>query len=86
MKSSKFGVYNFRVYQPHCLPPDWLAATGQWILIQRRGQFGNPKDFFSKKLWVDYEEGFGDPYEGFPKMHRTTIFQSSGWDFGTSQA
>lgn len=44
---------------------DWLAATGQWILIQRRGQFGNPKDFFSKKLWVDYEQGFGDPKKEF---------------------
>ena len=35
-----------------------------WTLIQRRGQYGNPEDFFSSKLWTDYEQGFGEPDKG----------------------
>ena len=35
-----------------------------WILIQRRGQYGNPEDFFSSKLWNDYEQCFGEPDKG----------------------
>ena len=35
-----------------------------WILIQRRGQYGNPAHFFSSKLWDDYEQGFGQPEKG----------------------
>jgi len=31
-----------------------------WIMIQRRGQYSNPADFFSSKLWDDYEKGFGE--------------------------
>ena len=33
-------------------------------MIQKRGQFGNPKDFFSSKLWDDYVTGFGEPEKG----------------------
>jgi hypothetical protein len=33
-------------------------------VIQRRGQHGNPEDYFSSKLWVDYVEGFGVPGKG----------------------
>ena len=40
-----------------------LLPTG-WKLIQRRGQYGNPEDFFSLKLWNDYEQGFGEPEKG----------------------
>lgn len=29
-----------------------------WTSIQHRGQYGNPKDYFSKN-WNDYVEGFG---------------------------
>ena len=35
-----------------------------WKLLQRRGQHGNPEDFFSSKLWNDYEQGFGEPEKG----------------------
>ena len=35
-----------------------------WRLIQRRGQYGNPEDFFSSKLWTDYEQGFGELDKG----------------------
>ena len=31
-----------------------------WTVIQSRGQFGNPKDFFLRK-WDDYVQGFGEP-------------------------
>ena len=41
-----------------------VAGKGAWTVIQRRGQFGNPKDFFSTKLWVDYANGFGVPDGG----------------------
>ena len=30
-------------------------------MIQSRGQFNNPKDFFPLKLWNDYKLGFGTP-------------------------
>jgi len=38
-----------------------VTGRGPWTVIQRRGQFGNPDDFFSAKLWDDYVEGFGIP-------------------------
>ena len=41
-----------------------VVGKGAWTVIQRRGQFGNPKDFFSLKLWADYANGFGIPDEG----------------------
>ena len=41
-----------------------VAGKGAWTVIQRRGQFGNPKDYFSSKLWVDYKNGFGEPQKG----------------------
>ena len=31
-----------------------------WTVIQSRGQFGNPKDYFFRK-WADYVRGFGVP-------------------------
>ena len=34
------------------------------VIIQRRGQYGNPADYFSKKLWDDFENGFGNHTEG----------------------
>ena len=34
------------------------VIDGGWTLIQRRGQFGNPKDYFYRK-WNDYFLGFG---------------------------
>ena len=43
----------------NCVP-----GKGPWTVIQRRGQFGNPEDFFSSKLWDDYVNGFGSPLKG----------------------
>ncbi len=35
---------------------------GGWTVIQSRGQFGNPADYFFRG-WKDYKEGFGTPGE-----------------------
>jgi len=48
---------------PAAAPP--LEECEEWTLIQKRGQFGNPKDFFSSKLWDDYVAGFGEPEKEF---------------------
>jgi len=37
-----------------------FAEGGGWTVLQRRGDYGSPDDFFLKK-WVDYKGGFGDP-------------------------
>merc|ERR1712130_33793 len=48
---------------PAVAPP--LEECEVWTLIQKRGQYGKPEDFFSSKLWNDYVEGFGDPDKEF---------------------
>lgn len=30
-----------------------------WLVIQSRGPFGNPRDFFFTRNWEDYAKGFG---------------------------
>ena len=51
--SSEFSFLAWKKFPP-----------SEWTLIQKRGQFGNPKDFFSSKLWDDYVTGFGEPEKG----------------------
>ena len=58
---SESGVYpilvagkNISVY---C---DMETEGGGWTVLQRRGDFGNPDDFFLRR-WRGYKEGFGDP-------------------------
>ncbi|XP_023214831.1 techylectin-5A-like [Centruroides sculpturatus] len=46
-------VGSFRVY---C---DMSTEGGGWTVIQRRGKFGNPKNYFYK-TWNDYKVGFGN--------------------------
>ena len=41
---------------PPCEEPG--DGGGWWTVIQRRGQFGNPSDYFAR-LWQDYRNGFG---------------------------
>jgi hypothetical protein len=42
-------------------PVQTFCTEDGWTVIQSRGQFGYPKDFFSEKLWTDYVAGFGTP-------------------------
>ena len=39
---------------------DAFCLESGYTVIQSRGQFGNPKDYFLKK-WLEYEIGFGTP-------------------------
>jgi len=45
----------------HDQPVQTYCTEDGWTVIQSRGQFGNPADFFSAKLWTDYVAGFGTP-------------------------
>ena len=48
------GIYNLNSIGPvQCLEDGWTS-------IQHRGQYGNPRDYFSKN-WADYVIGFGNP-------------------------
>ncbi len=42
------------------------CSLGGWTVIQSRGSFGNPRDYF-KKSWTDYVNGFGTPGVNFIK-------------------
>ena len=44
---------------------DMDTLGGGWTVLQRRGDFGKPKNYFLKK-WDEYKEGFGDPKEVRP--------------------
>lgn len=39
-------------------------ADGGWTVIQRRDEFGEPKENFNRD-WADYKNGFGDPAKEF---------------------
>lgn len=41
---------------------DMDTLGGGWTVLQRRGDFGKPKNFFLKK-WDNYKNGFGNPEE-----------------------
>ena len=62
MKVGKYceGTRNFRrgdgtEFPAYCDPEGWTV-------IQSRGQFGNPIDYFNRN-WEEYANGFGDPGE-----------------------
>ena len=37
-----------------------IKDDGGWTVLQSRGDFGNPEDYFFKG-WDEYENGFGVP-------------------------
>jgi len=39
-------------------------AENEWVAVQRRGQHGNPRDYFRRRM-VEYQAGFGDPAREF---------------------
>ena len=43
------------------MPVKTYCTGDGWTVIQSRGQFGNPKDYFSIKKWEEYKNGFGEP-------------------------
>ncbi|XP_013792457.2 techylectin-5A-like [Limulus polyphemus] len=43
---------------------DMDTDGGGWTVIQRRGNHGNPKDYFFRP-WADYKVGFGDIQKEF---------------------
>ena len=59
------GIYKIKlgskVKSVYC---DMESKGGGWTIIQRRGDFGRPRDFFLRN-WLDYKDGFGDPAEDF---------------------
>ena len=68
----------------------FVAAEESWIVIQSRGQFGNPDDYFVRN-WTQYEEGFGVPgkefWLGLRHLHGLTStgrfkvkFEMEDWD------
>ena len=71
------GVYNINfgneVKPVYC---DMNTAGGGWTVIQRRGDFGNPQDYFLRN-WTEYKNGFGDLKEdhwlGLEKIHQLGI-------------
>ena len=51
------GIYNLTVTNMEF--PVYCTEDG-WTVIQSRGQFGNPIDYFFRG-WDEYEKGFGTP-------------------------
>ena len=52
------GVYSIQVDPNNSVQAACLE--GGWTVIQSRGQYGNPPDYFNKG-WAEYKAGFGMP-------------------------
>jgi ficolin len=52
------GVYKIRISDES--QPEIYCMEEGWTVIQSRGQFGNPEDYFYNG-WDDYVAGFGTP-------------------------
>ena len=52
------GIYILRTR--HKILAKACCLEGGWTVIQSRGQFENPIDYFSRG-WEEYVSGFGDP-------------------------
>ena len=56
------GVYT--IYPNEFTSVEVYCIEEGWTVIQSRGQFGNPQDYF-ERLWDDYVVGFGQPGMSF---------------------
>ncbi|XP_067118159.1 techylectin-5B-like [Centruroides vittatus] len=75
------GIYEVcpknRIKEPLCFEVycDMDKDGGGWTLLERRGDFGYPPDYFYRN-WQDYSQGFGDLNKefwlGLDKMHSLT--------------
>ena len=43
---------------------DMRSYGGGWTVIQRRGDYGNPENYFQRP-WNEYKDGFGSPKKEF---------------------
>ena len=43
---------------------DMRSYGGGWTVIQRRGDYGNPENYFQRS-WNEYKDGFGSPKKEF---------------------
>ncbi|CAL1287173.1 unnamed protein product [Larinioides sclopetarius] len=57
----KSRIIDGRPLEVYC---DMDTDGGGWTVIQRRGDFDRPKDFFFKD-WASYKQGFGDVSKDF---------------------
>jgi hypothetical protein len=48
-----------------------FAEGGGWTVLQRRGDYDSPADFFFKN-WTDYKGGFGNPNK--VRLYKKSIF------------
>merc|ERR1719481_2191711 len=55
------GVYEIDGVSLYCDP---ITAGGGWTVIQRRGNFGTPRENFTRS-WDEYKKGFGSMEEEF---------------------
>lgn len=65
---------------------DMATLGGGWTVIQRRGDFGNPPDYFLRN-WTEYRNGFGRPdkelWAGLEPMFYLTNVESQQVKFAT---
>ncbi|XP_067131627.1 techylectin-5A-like [Centruroides vittatus] len=66
---NKSGIYriwplNWQIYGSFLVYCDMETDGGGWTIVQRRGRFDQPKDYFYKN-WIDYDVGFGNLSQDF---------------------
>ena len=71
------GSYKVPIW---CIVPK--DGSDAWIVIQKRGQFGNDPRMFTEKKWKDYVKYFGEPdkeyWIGLENMSQLTA-HSGDW-------
>ncbi|KAK3908474.1 Carnitine O-palmitoyltransferase 2, mitochondrial [Frankliniella fusca] len=85
------GEYEFDGHRVFC---DMDTDGGGWTVVQRRGDWGEPRENFSR-TWAEYAEGFGSPSKEFwignKWLHRLTASRNTSlrvdlWDWEGERA